>query len=95
MSPPHPHTTTPTEQPEHEGAIQRWEFNALRDSVKRIEKALIGSNHMDPDPLALVGKVQSHDRDISQAKWLSRTAIGGVMAAGAAWAWSKLTGGHP
>lgn len=90
-----PHTDTPREQPEHDGVIQRWEFNALRDSVKRIEKALIGGNHMDPDPHALVGKVNAHDRDIAHAKWLSRTAIGGLIAAGMAWLVSKMTGHTP
>ena len=92
MSPPISTTDTP-EQPEH-SPIQRWEFNALRDDVKSIKRALIGTNQMDPDPAALVGKVQSHDRDISQAKWLSRTALGGVLAAAAAWAWGKLTQQH-
>lgn len=95
MSPPHPRniTDTPVDQPA-EGAIQRWEFNDLRDTVKRIELALVGKNHMAPDPDALAGKVQQHDRDISQAKWLSRTAIAGVLAAGASWAWGKITSQH-
>lgn len=94
MAPSRNVTDTPAEQPDHSQPIQRWEFNDLRDTVKRIELALVGKNHMAPDPDALAGKVQQHDRDISQAKWLSRTAIAGVLAAGASWAWGKITSQH-
>lgn len=74
--------------------VTRREFRALREDVHAIKLALVGDNALRPDKDAMVARVDSHERDINQAKWLSRTAIGGVIAAGATYLWNRLTGTH-
>lgn len=84
---------------EHDGhlPVTRAEFRPVRDSVHRIEVALIGENPMLPNPDALVGKVDaiehrvaSAEASIREAKWGYRVAVAGLIAI----ALQRLFGGH-
>lgn len=85
-----PHNWHPHENDDQ--PVTRGEFRVVADAVRRVEVALIGKNPMSPDEDALVGRINSHHRAITEAKWLARGAATATMGIICTWIWGKLTG---
>lgn len=85
---------TPGHSPDDDQPVTRGEFRTLTSSVKRIEKALIGTNPIAPDPESVVMRVNEHHKVIATTRQVAHAGLVGALGLLGIKLWEWLTSGN-